>query len=76
MHGHSNIKQYKFEICVIPLFFSMSLGMPQMFPDLNQDGQTFSVLHSVQADSGAHLASGTVDFQGCLYSAGQLGHDV
>jgi len=47
-----------------------------MFPDLSQDGQTFSVLHSVQDDSGVHLSSGTVDFQGCLYGAGQLGHEV
>ena len=54
----------------------MSLGMPQTFPDLSQDGQTFSVLHSVQADSGVHLASGAVDFWGCLYSAGQLGHGI
>jgi hypothetical protein len=46
-----------------------------MFPDLSQDRQTFSVLHSIQADSGVHLVSGAVDFQG-LYSAGQLGHDV
>jgi len=60
----------------MPLFFSMSLGMPQTFPDLSQDGQTFSVLHSVQADSGVHLASGAVDFWGCLYSAGQLGHGI
>jgi hypothetical protein len=50
--------------------------MLQIFLDLSQDGQTFAVLHSGQADSGVHLASGAVDFQGCLYSAGQLGHDI
>jgi hypothetical protein len=47
-----------------------------MFPDLSQDGQTFSVSYGIQADHGVHLASVAVDFQGCLYSAGQLGHDV
>jgi len=59
-----------------PLFFSVSLGMPQMLPGLSQDGQTFSVLHSVQPDSGVHLASCAVDFAGLFVQCRAEGHDV